>query len=97
MSFAEFAERCWRIPERYQACRYGLAFHGVGLADEWPSVPNYIDFAHAYSGRLAENMTVCVESLIGEKDGPECIKLEAQVLITAKGAVRLDSFPFEEV
>jgi Xaa-Pro aminopeptidase len=97
MSFAEFAERCWRIPERYQACRYGLAFHGVGLADEWPSVPNYLDFANAYSGRLEENMTVCVESLIGERDGPECVKLEAQVLLTPKGAVRLDSFPFEEV
>jgi Xaa-Pro aminopeptidase len=97
MSFAEFAERCWRIPERYQACRYGLAFHGVGLADEWPSVPNYLDFANAYSGRLEENMTVCVESLIGERDGPECVKLEAQVLLTPKGAVRLDSFPFEEI
>jgi Xaa-Pro aminopeptidase len=97
MSFAEFAERCWRIPERYQACRYGLAFHGVGLADEWPSVPNHIDFAHAYSGRLEENMTVCVESLIGEENGPESVKLEVQVLITATGAVRLDRFPFEEI
>ena len=97
MTFAEFSERCWRIPEAYQARRYGLAFHGVGLADEWPSVPNYIDFASAYEGRLEENMTVCVESLIGEENGPECIKLEVQVLITEKGAVRLDSFPFEEI
>ena len=97
MSFAEFAERCWRIPERYQPCRYGLAFHGVGLADEWPSVPNYLDFANAYPGRLEKNMTVCVESLIGEENGPECIKLETQVLITEAGAERLDSFPFEMI
>jgi hypothetical protein len=42
-------------------------------------------------------MTVCVESLIGEADGGECVKLETQVLITGNGAVRLDTFPFEEV
>ncbi len=97
MTFAEFSERCWRIPEKYRERRYGLAFHGVGMADEWPSVPNYIDFERAYPGMLEANMTVCVESLIGEEGGPECVKLEAQVLITENGAVRLDSFPFEEV
>ncbi|MGH6815155.1 MAG: hypothetical protein ACREC6_05580 [Hyphomicrobiaceae bacterium] len=52
--------------------------------------------ARAYSGALEENMTVCVESLIGEEDGRECIKLETQVLLTPAGAVRLDSFPWEE-
>jgi Xaa-Pro aminopeptidase len=97
MTFAEFNERAWRLPEKYQARRYGLAFHGVGMADEWPSVPNHVDFARAYPGRLEENMTVCLESLIGEENGRECVKLESQVLITGKGAVRLDSFPFEEV
>jgi Xaa-Pro aminopeptidase len=97
MSFADFHETCWRIPDKYLPCRYGLAFHGVGMADEWPSVPNHVDAARAYSGRLEENMTVCVESLIGEDGGPECIKLETQVLITANGAVPLDSFPFEEI
>lgn len=97
MAFDEFAQTCWRIPEKYQPCRYGLAFHGVGLADEWPSVPNHVDFARAYPGTLEENMVVCLESLIGEENGPECIKLETQVLITANGATRLDSFPFEEI
>lgn len=97
MTFAEFNARAWRIPEKYRERRYGLAFHGVGMADEWPSVPNHVDFARAYSGTLEENMTVCVESLIGEADGGECVKLETQVLITGNGAVRLDTFPFEEV
>jgi hypothetical protein len=41
-------------------------------------------------------MTVCVESLIGEQSGRECVKLETQVLITATGPERLDSFPWEE-
>ena len=97
MTFAEFAEKSWRIPEKYRARRYGLAFHGVGLADEWPSVPNHLDFGRAYDGELAENMVVCVESLIGEENGPDCIKLETQALIAAAGAHRLDSFPFEEI
>lgn len=97
MTFAEFNERAWRLPEKYRERRYGLVFHGVGLSDEWPAVPNHVDFARAYPGMLEENMTVCLESLIGEEHCGECIKLETQVLITDKGAVRLDSFPFEEV
>lgn len=96
MEFREFDEKSWRIPERYVARRYAVALHGVGLADEWPSVPLHPDFARAYPGRFEENMTVCVESLIGEAAGGECIKLETQVLIQENGAVRLDSFPWED-
>ena len=97
MSFREFNEKSWRIPEKYQARRYSVVLHGVGLADEWPSVPLHPDFAKAYDGTFEENMTVCVESLIGEDGTGECIKLETQVLIGANGAERLDSFPWEEV
>jgi Xaa-Pro aminopeptidase len=97
MSFREFNEKSWRIPEKYQARRYSVVLHGVGLADEWPSVPLHPDFAKAYDGTFEENMTVCVESLIGEEGTGECIKLETQVLIGSNGAERLDSFPWEEV
>lgn len=95
LSFVEFNEKSWKIPERYVSNRYSVALHGVGLADEWPSVQLHPDFERAYSGQFEENMTVCVESLIGEEGGRECIKLETQVLITAKGPERLDSFPWE--
>jgi Xaa-Pro aminopeptidase len=95
MSFREFNEKSWRIPEKYQARRYSVALHGVGMADEYPSCALHPDFDRNYSGTLEENMTVCVESLIGEEGGKECIKLETQVAITAKGAERLDSFPWE--
>ena len=95
MMFAEFNEKSWRIPEKYQPNRYSCAFHGVGMADEWPSCPTHPDFARASVGRLEENMMLCVESCIGEAAGRECIKLETQVLLTAKGAVRLDGFPWE--
>jgi Xaa-Pro dipeptidase len=93
-SFAEFNQKSWRIPEKYIPYRYSLAVHGVGLVDEWPVVPLHPDFESAYSGVFEENMTVCVESLIGE-EGSECVKLETQVLITDQGAERLDSYPFE--
>jgi Xaa-Pro aminopeptidase len=97
LSFREFNEKSWPIPERYQARRYSVAFHGVGMADEYPSVALHPDFERNYDGILEENMTVCVESLIGEEGGKECVKLETQVVITANGAERLDSFPWEEV
>ncbi|HUR43474.1 MAG TPA: Xaa-Pro peptidase family protein [Aestuariivirga sp.] len=97
MTFREFNEKQWVIPEKYVARRYSTALHGVGLADEYPGAPLGPDFGRAYEGQFEENMTVCVESLIGEEGGKECIKLETQVLIGAKGATRLDTFPWEEL
>jgi Xaa-Pro aminopeptidase len=97
LSFREYNELSWRIPPKYQSRRYSVALHGVGMADEYPSVPLHPDFARAYDGVFEENMTVCVESLIGEEAGKECVKLETQVLIAADGPHRLDSFPWEEV
>lgn len=98
MAFAEFNEKSWRIPEKFQPCRYSVALHGVGMVDEWPSLPTHVDFAQRpLAGHFEPGMVVCVESLIGEKDGPECIKLETQVQITEGGTERLDSFPWEEV
>ncbi|MBM3571608.1 MAG: aminopeptidase P family protein, partial [Alphaproteobacteria bacterium] len=97
LSFREFNEKSWWIPERYQDRRYSLALHGAGMADEWPSVPLHPDFARAYEGSFEEGMVVCVESLIGELDGRECVKLETQVVIGKNGVERLDSFPWETV
>ena len=95
LAFREFNELSWEIPEKHVPYRYSLAVHGVGLADEWPVVPLHPDFAHAYDGYFEENMTLCVESLIGEA-GSESVKLETQVLVTANGAERLDKFPWED-
>jgi Xaa-Pro aminopeptidase len=95
VSFAEFNDKSWRIPDRHQPYRYSLAVHGVGMADEWPVVPLHVDWGPgAMSGRFEAGMVVCVESLIAE-EGSESIKLETQVLITENGHERLDSFPFE--
>jgi len=96
LEFREFVEKSWAIPERFVENRYSGALHGVGLADEYPAVPLKPDFeTDHYPGVFEENMTVCVESLIGEKGRGECVKLETQVLITRDGPVRIDTFPWE--
>lgn len=94
MSYAEFNARSWQIPAHHVDYRYSLALHGVGMADEWPVVLLPPDFEMNHGGEIEEGMVLCVESLIGE-DGSESIKLETQVLVTADGPERLDSFPWE--
>ena len=97
MTFREFAERAWTIPDEFLANRYCLSVHGVGLADEWPDVPPLIDWdEHGYDGRFEENMALCVESYIGAERGAEGVKLEEQVLLTADGPQILSTFPFED-
>ena len=87
----------WIIPEKYLANRYVCALHGVGMSDEYPVIPNGPDIARLVDGRFAEGMVFCVESLIGEENAGECVKLETQVVVTARGAQRLDSLPWEEI
>jgi Xaa-Pro aminopeptidase len=96
MTFVEFNERSWRIPEKYQPYRYTLAVHGTGMADEWPGILLHPDFDPNFGGFIEENMVLNVESLIAEA-GSESIKLETQVLVTSRGAERLDSFPWEDI
>jgi len=98
MSFAEFSAKSKRIPSQYHDNRYSCAFHGVGLCDEYPSVPNHVDAeqGRGYPGRIEKGMVLCVESCTGLNDGPECVKLEIQVLVGENGAEQLDNFPFED-
>lgn len=94
LTFHEFNERSWRVPEKHILYRYPVAVHGVGMADEWPMVLLHPDFERSHGGQFEESMVIDVESLIAE-EGSESIKLETQVLITATGAERLDTFPWE--
>ena len=97
LSFREFAERCWPVPEAFVPNRYMMMVHGVGLVDEYPSIAYARDFAEwGYDGVFQENMVVAVESYIGEVGGKEGIKLEEQVLITARGARNLSRTPFSD-
>ncbi len=96
MSFRELSEACWRIPEEFLSLRYPSLIHGVGLADEYPSIKHWEDFpTKGYDGIITPGMTLCVESFIGVAGGREGVKLEEQVLITETGVERLSSLPYE--
>jgi len=97
ISFAEFSGKAWRIPNAYIANRYSSVAHGIGLCDEWPKVVHMQDLARSgYDGVLEENMTICIESYIGEEGGADGVKLEQQVLVTPNGCQLLSTYPFEE-
>jgi Xaa-Pro dipeptidase len=97
LSFREYSEQAWDIPERFVANRYFLSAHGCGMTGEYPYLYHHMDFeASGYDGELEAGMTICVESYIGEERGHEGVKLEQQVLITDDGTELLSSFPFEE-
>lgn len=98
MSFREFNAKSLRIPEEYHENRYGVALHGVGLCDEYPSVPTHVDMdrGKGYDGVFEPGMCVCVESCTGSPRSGETVKLEIQLVVTDTGTKRLDSFPFED-
>jgi Xaa-Pro dipeptidase len=96
VSFREYSERAWRIPERFVANRYFVSAHGCGMTGEYPYLYHSMDFADSgYDGVIEAGMTLCVESYIGDEGGPEGVKLEQQLLITDHGPELLSTFPFE--
>lgn len=97
MSFREFSDRSWNMPEEYLPNRYMSLVHGAGLGGEYPYIPYRQDFElKGYDGLIEVDMTLCVESFIGSTRGGEGVKLEQLVQITEKGAVPLTNFPFDE-
>lgn len=96
MSFRDYADRAWDIPEKYYENRYYLSAHGCGMTGEYPYLYHKGDFPDAgYDGEIVAGMTICVESYIGEAGGQEGVKLEQQVLVTETGIELLSQFPFE--
>jgi len=97
MSFRDYADEAWDIPDRFFANRYYLSAHGCGMTGEYPYLYHRADFPDAgYDGEIVPGMTLCVESYIGKERGREGVKLEQQVLITATGVELLSLFPFED-
>ena len=97
VSFREYADRAWTIPERFVANRYYLSAHGCGMTGEYPYLYHSMDFADSgYDGVIEAGMTLCAESYIGEQGGREGVKLEQQILVTDTGPELLSSFPFED-
>ena len=84
------------LPEVYQANKYCVKMHGVGLCDEFPSIyypDHYIEGSVDYE--LRPGMVLCVEAFVGKEGGREGVKLEDQVLITETGCEFLSSYPYD--
>lgn len=97
LTFREYAERAWDIPDKYYANRYYLSAHGCGMMGEYPYLYHRGDFPDAgYDGVIEPGMVICVESYVGEEGGTQGVELERQVLITETGIEVLSKFPFEE-
>jgi Xaa-Pro aminopeptidase len=97
LTFREFSEKCWAVPDAFVPNRYMMMVHGVGMVDEYPSIAYVEDYpSWGYDGVFAENMVVSVESYLGERGGAEGVKLEQQVLVTAEGAMPFSRAPIED-
>ena len=99
MTFREFAEKAWKLPDNCYDNHYPCQIHGVGMCDEWPFIayPNK-DYNNAdFSGMFEENMTITIESYIGEVGGREGVKLEDQYLVTTKGLKLLTKHPLNQI
>jgi Xaa-Pro dipeptidase len=94
IAFRELVERSAVPPPDCFPTRYGVLYHGVGLADEYPTLPHLSDWMDdTPDGVLEPGMVLCVESYIGRLGGREGVKIEEQVLITATGREQLSLYP----
>ncbi len=96
LSFKEFTEKSWVLPEDYYPNRYSVMVHGIGLCDEWPAI-RYPTDGGERSGMFQKNMTITVESYIGKVGGKEGVKLEQQYLIGENGLELMSHHPLEDV
>ncbi len=96
VGFRELVERSAVPPPDCFPARYGVLYHGVGLADEYPTLPHAADWTEdTPDGVLEPGMVLCVESYIGRLGGREGVKIEEQVLITETGNDLLSSYPLD--
>jgi len=95
-SFRELVNSARNPPPDCFPARYGVLYHGVGLADEYPTLPHESDWTEdTPDGQLEPGMVLCVESYIGRLGGREGVKLEEQLLVTDTGCEMLSRYPLE--
>ena len=96
VSFREFTEKAWILPEKFYGNRYSVMLHGIGLCDEWPAI-RYPTDGGERSGIFQKNMTITLESYIGEVGGHEGVKLEQQYLVGENGLELMSHHPLEQI
>ena len=96
-SFRALVEASRVPPADCYPARYGVLYHGVGLADEYPTLPHAGDWTDdTPDGILEPGMVLCVESYVGRLAGREGIKLEDQILVTATSFEQLSTYPWDQ-
>ncbi len=96
-SFAEIADKAWKIPEQHQDSRYYCIGHGLGMSGEYPNIPHKTSgTAYPIEGHIESGMVICIESYIGSKALNQGVKLEEQLLLTDTGVERLSQYQFDE-
>ena len=96
VTFKEFTEKAWVLPEKYYGNRYSVMLHGIGLCDEWPAI-RYPTDGGERGGTFQKNMTITLESYIGEVGGNEGVKLEQQYLVGENGLELMSHHPLEKI
>ena len=97
VSFKEFSENAWKMPAKYLDLDCTVLIHGIGMCNEYPQVPSQPFWERTgYDGVFKENMTVSVESYIGEVGSSHGAKLEQMVRITETGVEIIADFPWED-
>ena len=96
VTFSEFTEKSWVLPEEYYPNRYSVMVHGIGLCDEWPAI-RYPTDGGERGGTFQKNMTITIESYIGKFGGKEGVKLEQQYLIGENGLELMSHHPLEDI
>ena len=96
VSFREFTEKSWKLPEEYYGNRYSCVVHGIGLCDEWPQIKYPTDGGQR-EGFFEKNMTITLETYIGKVGGKEGIKLEQQYLVGENNLELMSHHPLEDI
>lgn len=96
LSFKEFTEKSWKLPDEYYGNRYSCMVHGIGLCDEWPMI-RYPTDGGQREGCFEKNMTISVETYIGKVGGKEGVKLEQQYLVTDNKLELMSLHPLEDI
>ena len=96
LSFREFSEKSWKLPEEYYGNRYSCMIHGIGLCDEWPQIKYPTDGGQR-EGYFEKNMTITLEPYIGKVGGKEGVKLEQQYLVGKNNLELMSHHPLEDI
>jgi len=96
ITFSEFAKRAPRFPDRFNAQRYEVLGHSVGLEDEGPSILYPDDDPPTENHVIEEDMVMVLECYCGEVGGRDGVKLGDQFIVTRNGPESLVPYPYEE-